>query len=198
MRSPAFCGRQRRHIQVPSPGRNTCGEQQAAARLYGRYERGECVDCKVVDVVRLRGVPDQGCLVRPDHARVHVSARQRSRQLGAQGDCVPERGHLLRPRRRRRSTSATSWRAASRSSRRCCSPAKSAGSSTPTTTRAPLLGACLASFEKESHTGPTSCNGGLSGLGEQGDARVPKLIGVDMNLVVSLEQFALQPEYNDL
>ena len=52
-----------------------------------------------------------------------------------------------------------------------------------------LLGACLASFEKESVGAATSCNGGLSGLGETGDARVPKLIGVgcvDMNLVVSL------------
>ena len=68
-------------------------------------------------------------------------------------------------------------------------------------TGATLLGACLASFEKESHTSPTSCNGGLSGLGEQDDARVPKLIGVgcvDMNLVGSLEQLALQPEYTDL
>ena len=62
-----------------------------------------------------------------------------------------------------------------------------------------LLGACLASFEKESATSATSCNGGLSGLGETGDARVPKLIGVgcvDMNLVVDLPTLEAHPEYS--
>ena len=52
-----------------------------------------------------------------------------------------------------------------------------------------LLGACLASFEKESPSAATSCGGGLSGLGEEGDGRVPRLIGVgcvDMNLIVDL------------
>ena len=33
-----------------------------------------------------------------------------------------------------------------------------------------LLGACLASFELESPGAQTSCNGGLSGLGEEGTA----------------------------
>ena len=61
-----------------------------------------------------------------------------------------------------------------------------------------LLGACLASFEKESATAATSCNGGLSGLGETGDARVPKLIGVgcvDMNLVVDLPTLEAHADY---
>ena len=61
-----------------------------------------------------------------------------------------------------------------------------------------LLGACLASFELESANSATSCNGGLSGLGENGDSRVPKLIGVgcvDMNLVVDLGPELGQPGY---
>ena len=63
-----------------------------------------------------------------------------------------------------------------------------------------LLGACLASFELESAGAQTSCNGGLSGLGEQGDSRVPKLIGVgcvDMNLVVDLPTLESHPEYEE-
>ena len=63
-----------------------------------------------------------------------------------------------------------------------------------------LLGACLASFELESPGAQTSCNGGLSGLGEQGDSRVPKLIGVgcvDMNLVVDLPTLEIHPGYTD-
>ena len=63
-----------------------------------------------------------------------------------------------------------------------------------------LLGACLASFELESSGAKTSCNGGLSGLGERGDWRVPKLIGVgcvDMNLVVNLTTLMDHPEYNE-
>jgi uncharacterized protein YegL len=63
-----------------------------------------------------------------------------------------------------------------------------------------LLGACLASFEKESANSATSCNGGLSGLGEKGDGRVPKLIGVgcvDMNLVVDLPTLRLHPESDE-
>ena len=63
-----------------------------------------------------------------------------------------------------------------------------------------LLGACLASFELESSGAKTSCNGGLSGLGEQGDSRVPKLIGVgcvDMNLVVDLPTLESHAGYND-
>ena len=63
-----------------------------------------------------------------------------------------------------------------------------------------LLGACLASFELESPGAKTSCNGGLSGLGEQGDSRVPKLIGVgcvDMNLVVDLPTLESHAGYND-
>ena len=63
-----------------------------------------------------------------------------------------------------------------------------------------LLGACLASFELESANSKTSCNGGLSGLGEKGDTRVPKLIGVgcvDMNLVVDLPTLEAHPEYPD-
>ena len=63
-----------------------------------------------------------------------------------------------------------------------------------------LLGACLASFELESSGAKTSCNGGLSGLGEAGDSRVPKLIGVgcvDMNLVVNLTTLESHPGYND-
>eukprot|EP00964_Phaeocystis_antarctica_P030555 scaffold17256_cov57-Phaeocystis_antarctica.AAC.2 len=61
-----------------------------------------------------------------------------------------------------------------------------------------LLGACLASFELESANSATSCNGGLSGLGENGDSRVPKLIGVscvDMNLVVDLPTLEAHPEW---
>ena len=52
-----------------------------------------------------------------------------------------------------------------------------------------LLAACLASFEKPA-SAATSCNGGLSGLGEAGDCTVPKLLGVgciDMNVVVDLD-----------
>ena len=63
-----------------------------------------------------------------------------------------------------------------------------------------LLGACLASFELESANSATSCNGGLSGLGEKGDGRVPKLIGVgcvDMNLVVDLPTLRDHPEYDE-
>ena len=63
-----------------------------------------------------------------------------------------------------------------------------------------LLGACLASFELESSGAKTSCNGGLEGLGERGDRRVPKLIGVgcvDMNLVVDLPTLESHPGYND-
>jgi uncharacterized protein YegL len=63
-----------------------------------------------------------------------------------------------------------------------------------------LLGACLASFELESSGAKTSCNGGLSGLGERGDCRVPKLIGVgciDMNLVVDLPTLESHAGYND-
>ena len=63
-----------------------------------------------------------------------------------------------------------------------------------------LLGACLASFERESSGAKTSCNGGLSGLGEQGDSRVPKLIGVgcvDMNLVVDLPTLENHAGYAD-
>ena len=63
-----------------------------------------------------------------------------------------------------------------------------------------LLGACLASFELESSGAKTSCNGGLSGLGEQGDSRVPTLIGVgcvDMNLVVDLPTLESHAGYND-
>ena len=47
-------------------------------------------------------------------------------------------------------------------------------------------------------TAATSCNGGLSGLGETGDARVPKLIGVgcvDMNLVVDLPTLEAHADY---
>ena len=63
-----------------------------------------------------------------------------------------------------------------------------------------LLGACLASFELESPGAQTSCNGGLSGLGEQGDSRVPKLIGVgcvDMNLVVDLPTLESHAGYDE-
>ena len=63
-----------------------------------------------------------------------------------------------------------------------------------------LLGACLASFELESANSATSCNGGLSGLGEKGDGRVPKLIGVgcvDMNLVVDLPTLRAHPESDE-
>ena len=63
-----------------------------------------------------------------------------------------------------------------------------------------LLGACLASFELESSGAKTSCNGGLEGLGERGDRRVPKLIGVgcvDMNLVVDLPTLESHTGYND-
>ena len=63
-----------------------------------------------------------------------------------------------------------------------------------------LLGACLASFELESSGAKTSCNGGLEGLGERGDRRVPKLIGVgcvDMNLVVDLPTLESHAGYND-
>ena len=63
-----------------------------------------------------------------------------------------------------------------------------------------LLGACLASFELESANSKTSCNGGLSGLGEQGDTRVPKLIGVgcvDMNLVVDLPTLRAHEGFDD-
>ena len=63
-----------------------------------------------------------------------------------------------------------------------------------------LLGACLASFELESANSKTSCNGGLSGLGEQGDTRVPKLIGVgcvDMNLVVDLPTLRNHANFTD-
>ena len=66
-----------------------------------------------------------------------------------------------------------------------------------------LLGACLASFELESANASTSCNGGLSGLGEVGDSRVPRLIGVgcvDVNLVVdpsTLESIAGYRRYED-
>ena len=63
-----------------------------------------------------------------------------------------------------------------------------------------LLGACLASFELESANSKTSCNGGLSGLGEQGDTRVPKLIGVgcvDINLVVDLPTLRAHPGFDD-
>ena len=63
-----------------------------------------------------------------------------------------------------------------------------------------LLGACLASFELESSGAQTSCNGGLSGLGDVGDSRVPKLIGVgcvDMNLVVDLPTLESHTGYND-
>ena len=63
-----------------------------------------------------------------------------------------------------------------------------------------LLGACLASFELESPGAQTSCNGGLSGLGEVGDSRVPKLIGVgcvDMNLVVDLPTLESHAGYDD-
>ena len=63
-----------------------------------------------------------------------------------------------------------------------------------------LLGACLASFELERFGAKTSCNGGLSGLGEQGDSRVPKLIGVgcvDMNLVVDLPRLESHAGYDE-
>ena len=63
-----------------------------------------------------------------------------------------------------------------------------------------LLGACLASFELESPGAQTSCKGGLSGLGDVGDSRVPKLIGVgcvDMNLVVDLPTLESHAGYND-
>ena len=63
-----------------------------------------------------------------------------------------------------------------------------------------LLGACRASFELESPGAQTSCNGGLSGLGEQGDSRVPKLIGVgcvDMNLVVDLPTLESHAGYDE-
>jgi hypothetical protein len=65
---------------------------------------------------------------------------------------------------------------------------------------ADLLGACLASYEMLDGSTVTSCNGGLSGLGETGDARVPKLIGVgcvDMNLVVDLPTLEAHPGYSD-
>ena len=41
-----------------------------------------------------------------------------------------------------------------------------------------LLASCLAAFEKSAAGDPSSCDGGLSGLGDSGDNRVPKLIGV--------------------
>jgi len=53
-----------------------------------------------------------------------------------------------------------------------------------------LLAACIATFETLEGSELTSCEGGLDGLGEEGDARVPTLLGVgciDMNLVVALD-----------
>ena len=55
-------------------------------------------------------------------------------------------------------------------------------------TNTKLLAACLASFKPESFT--TSCQGGLTGLGEASDPRVPSLLGVaciDLNMLVSLD-----------
>jgi len=63
-----------------------------------------------------------------------------------------------------------------------------------------LLGACLASFEKLSVSDATSCNGGLNGLGDTGDGRVPTLIGVscvDINLVVPLDVLEAHPEWSE-
>jgi hypothetical protein len=53
-----------------------------------------------------------------------------------------------------------------------------------------LLAACMAGYEMLDGSTATSCEGGLQGLGEAGDARTPQLLGVgciDMNLVVSLD-----------
>ena len=41
-----------------------------------------------------------------------------------------------------------------------------------------LLAACIAAFETLDGSILSSCEGGLDGLGEKGDARVPKLLGV--------------------
>jgi len=41
-----------------------------------------------------------------------------------------------------------------------------------------LLAACLPAYALLQEGGATSCDGGLAGLGEAGDARIPELIGV--------------------
>lgn len=63
-----------------------------------------------------------------------------------------------------------------------------------------LLAACMAGYEMLDGSTATSCEGGLQGLGEAGDARTPQLLGVgciDMNLVVSLDVLEADPNYAD-
>ena len=61
-----------------------------------------------------------------------------------------------------------------------------------------LLGACMAAYQKVSGSSSTSCQGGLDGLGEVGDARTPALLGVaciDMNLIVDLNTVRARPDW---
>jgi uncharacterized protein YegL len=63
-----------------------------------------------------------------------------------------------------------------------------------------LLAACMAGYEMLDGSTATSCEGGLQGLGEAGDARTPKLLGVgciDMNLVVSMNVLEGRTDYTD-
>merc|ERR1719487_2770261 len=65
-------------------------------------------------------------------------------------------------------------------------------------TQLPLLSACLAAYEKGDAASPTSCDGGLDGLGEAGDPRVPKLLGVacmDLSLIVSQSTIQAHPQW---
>ena len=63
-----------------------------------------------------------------------------------------------------------------------------------------LLAACLPAYAKLEEGSATSCDGGLAGLGEPGDARIPELIGVacvDINLMVSLGTIRARDDYPD-
>jgi len=62
-----------------------------------------------------------------------------------------------------------------------------------------LLGACLAAYVPQNSSGITSCQGGLSGLGDNGDSRIPDLIGVsciDLNMLVKLEVIKARPDWS--
>lgn len=63
-----------------------------------------------------------------------------------------------------------------------------------------LLTGCMAAFETLDGSTATSCEGGLDGLGEPGDKRVPHLLGVgciDMNLIVDLNVIQARDDWGD-
>ena len=63
-----------------------------------------------------------------------------------------------------------------------------------------LLTGCMAAFETLDGSTATSCEGGLDGLGEPGDKRVPHLLGVgciDMNLIVDINVIQARDDWGD-